>query len=1391
MRIITALLVACLISCFVGYAQIPADFRNFTMANTPSVFTTNNFKTIAVDRFGAVWAGSQYGGLYTFVTSSNTWIKSTTLTNVFINDIKADPKGGIWVAQSGTQGATATEGNRQGAVSYFSDETYATIADYGVDAIGNGGLNSRNVRAIWIDTATANKGELGLPRVFATQGGFLTNGNTKAGGIAIGTNPPGSWLFGKINKGLQIFPNTNIQSTGTPFCEAVGGNRHEMWVSVRTNYGGSEILRYDPKTGAFLGGYDSLGAFSNKRRYYKDLKPAYTSAETLGKLRPGFRVAAIHFDGENRKWVGMQAGFGGLVVVEGSVWTKLNLSAFLADGFGVNNNAITEDEEGNVFIGTTAGLLMYKAGENPTNSNSYQLITINNGLPSNNITGLCADVKNQRILIATDAGLSFWSRRKPVAVTLGWDYSFPLLDTKPRGVCADGISRVYLKIKRASEALPAIKNVEVFIKNYVASEANIRGTLKKAITLDRYTEEASTGTLRETSRTDSTPAGEFIFWYVAPEDFANGTLDANANEAERRDSIKIRITYATGVKDSSTYAMRISRPPLLLVHGLASGPGTWDPFTPDGDAPYITNPKFKYCKALTMDGKGLFKDNATRLLAGDGTDQDAKDNSLQGNLEEMHIRGFAANQVDYVCHSMGGIMMRQAYGMYPDKFKANGNYRYNNYGKGFVHKFITVNTPHNSSPVADLVYDFAPKFNEYQRGLFTYLYKMDPKLQQPFDFIQPDPATVGQNEVPYNFMPSDAVTNLQVRDRTGGVNLPQTNLKHHMIAGDVNLTAATLSGLENYTIMGKIVSLMMEQYRHEYTADRVGVDLYFDENVTELQRMIYFFNLYSAKLDYPAFTQDGDLIVPLGSQLAREVQNQPHIKVFNNLADNPVSSNHVAMLPRVDVGAYVFGLLNETVNNNPHFADVIPANTDREPPGLLGAPPLAGKSPTQNEVAIGVSYDTAKVKITSPLTGGAGFADSTLAIQFRLKDTVGLAFIKIDFQDSSAYRRRRDATQQILMKVKPAYTGPQTIYVAAVYDKPNGVEYHIDTISLSINNKDTLQDFRIADDEASIVQGTPYLPAYEVKYKGQWVPLLNGIADVQVVFDSANVVAYNAVQKNYTGLKAGTSIATVTYNGFEDDIVLNVLPAKAVENCVNNTIAAGSFKNPAIWSKGVVPSNCDSVTIAHAVTLDSSMQFGSMRINAGAALTLSGVGIVAQVGTNADGNKMIDNYGTLNISNGSLTVMGRVKLNAGSTFTMTGGTLKIDGNTGVASTSVADGLALFEAAAGMAAFTFTGGTLQMIDPPLGATGHTISSAYNFGANSTLVLGDGISTQSSNNASGFGGTLFPATIGKLVVDAVVRTGNRQFITKKALTVKASLQVKPGSGVVQEASLRVGQ
>jgi hypothetical protein len=1347
------------------------SFTNYNTTNT-TVFTSNSFTAIGIDTNGYIWAGTQYQGLYIFSPVTQTWIKSTDLTNVFINDIQPDNKGGTWISQSGETGLIGGGSSIAGGINYYSGASSSTTF-YSVTSPG--GLASRAVKSIWIDTAYKNPSS-SIQRVMAAEATFITSDNTSIGGVAIGLNV-NPYYFTNITSGLQ--------TAGTPSCLSIGGNQNECWVFAKQNFGRSQILRYQPlnNNGNFLGAYD------------------YTNVSVLSS---GFQANAIYFDGEGRQWIGLATG--GVIVKDGSIWKSVNMSQVFASGTTVNNNAITGDNDGNIYIGTTNGLVEYTGGA-VDSASSYDLYTTADSLPSNNITGIAADNKNGRILITTDNGITFWKQGGPINVQLVWDNSFPQPGVKPRGVAAEGVSRLYVKVKRGNDTVPAFKQVEVTIKSYDAANPTLTGRLRVADTaeINIYTNEASGGLVTQTSRTDSTSKGEYWFWYVSPSDFCTDSLGAYAQLAERRDTIKVNVVYSNNTKDSTYFGVRVVRPPLVLVHGLASGPSTWDSCVYNGNTPYVSGNLEKYKHALTMNGRGYFIENATRLLSGDLATNADKLNSLQGNIDALRQMGFAANQVDYLCHSMGGIMLRGAQGWLPNKFYANGNYMYNNYGNGFVHKLIFINTPHNSSPIADGVEEFVPLFNKLLNKWITLLYKYNPNLQQPFDFIVP----VNTTDTIFTFHASPAVHDLQVSDATGGVDLPETkSIKNHLITGDVALTTNVVDSLVQYNNLVKLVNGLLRVARDYYPSPaKDTLTAYFDNNSTEVERMLFFMNWYSATKNFPGFTSSGDLIVPYASETARQPETLPNITKFYNSPGSVYDASHVTIIPRKDVGQRIFNLLNTNVNNNPLFSDDIPANTDPDPApdvlqtsGTTQSRPASSNQPLNTNLVLGTPtdsvstfFDTAKISIISPLrTGAVTYVDSTLTVKYKLKDTVGLAYVNIHFQDIDSFTRSRSASQQISITPGAEYTGNQILYALAVYDKSDGVEYHTDSITVPVSNLATPQGFRVNNngDEIELSDSLLYYPQYQVLYNGVWQPLANNDPNISVTLNPSGIVNYSTTDYSFSAAQDGFAQAYISYKGYIDTVSYNSILPLAV-TCIDKSIASGKFSNPAIWSKQNVPGLCDSVIIDtnYIVIVDTSLQTSSIRINKGGTLTFNDTTKILNIGAADDGSLMLDNYGTLNM-NGKLVIKGRLKLNPSSTFNMAGGLLTIDGNTGFAETSLPNGLYLFDVSSSMQSFSFTGGTLLITDPPLGANSQAINCSYIFGTSSVLRFGDGISTTLSNNPNGFGGNLLPSQVGNFILDAGTLANNRLFINLSPLTVKQSLQVKSGH-LVQSAPLSVTQ
>ncbi len=362
---------------------------NYSMGGANSAeFTTNNFKCIGVGKGNVIWAGSQYGGLYMYSDSFNIWRKSDKLTNVFINDIKMDGDSGIWIAQSGTASAGGNS-NIAGGVNYFPVGSDISMNFYSVQGTTTSAdLLSRNAKGLYVDR-NFNSARGDMPRPWVVQGTYITSFNTRRGGVSIG-----------LNRFTPYFTNQPAGFSGltsaTPICESIGGNSQEIWVGTRQNGSGSKIMRYRP-SGLFI---DSLN-FRND-----------------SSLTNGFTAQAIFFDRFGNRWVGLKDGGLLVKIADSSKFDKMNDVFLFPTGTQVNFNAIIDDEFGNVYFGTTNGLIEYQSPDynstsHPLFTSSYKRYSTDDGLPGNNITGLAYDKKNGRILVTSSAGVTFINKREP------------------------------------------------------------------------------------------------------------------------------------------------------------------------------------------------------------------------------------------------------------------------------------------------------------------------------------------------------------------------------------------------------------------------------------------------------------------------------------------------------------------------------------------------------------------------------------------------------------------------------------------------------------------------------------------------------------------------------------------------------------------------------------------------------------------------------------------------------------------------------------------------------------------------------------------------------------------------------------------------------------------
>ncbi len=188
--------------------------------------------------------------------------------------------------------------------------------------------------------------------------------------------------------------------------------------------------------------------------------------------------------------------------------------------------------------------------------------------------------------------------------------------------------------------------------------------------------------------------------YHAPVDFPPTTAGSITMSVEARS--------ATGVQ---VVPLLLMRPPVVLVHGVWSGPDTWG--SVPTDFPTELRKSLFGCETCGVVGVANYRD-------GDGATGsfDPLDSAnvvadpfpvaqlrvaTSDALYEMWKRDIAATQVDVVGHSEGGLVARArvAQGGFWGTTSDASYKRKANYGRGEFHKIITVGTPHQGTPLAN------------------------------------------------------------------------------------------------------------------------------------------------------------------------------------------------------------------------------------------------------------------------------------------------------------------------------------------------------------------------------------------------------------------------------------------------------------------------------------------------------------------------------------------------------------------------------------------------------------------------------------------------------------------------------------------------------------------
>ncbi|MCE2963891.1 MAG: LamG-like jellyroll fold domain-containing protein [Chitinophagales bacterium] len=716
-----------------------------------------------------------------------------------------------------------------------------------------------------------------------------------------------------------------------------------------------------------------------------------------------------------------------------------------------------------------------------------------------------------------------------------WDFSGNRPATvSPKAICADGTARIYIKMVRNNH-----NNINISsIKATVVDDDNLKtepmyiGKLMKADYVNKYDTSAntanSTSAIFDNLKDDK--KSEYYFWYVAPDNFVRDWRDTVSGE--RLVQFKIEVKYADNTIENYTKSIAIYRPPLMLVHGWMSDENTWDKFMyQNASNTYTYKDAHHLFKAgirrNNMLKSNQYMDNGLILVS------QFLPNSFAYQVEQARSRGIACNKVDYICHSMGGCMVRTAINMYPDDYNPpiNSTLKFKNYNKGFTNKIITINTPHNGSTGADLIDEQLPKMNYARSIILSAFYDFSDIAQhiyKPYGYNPKYPLHL-------YFKPSHAVSNMQFKNNnpnTGGVRFSETkNIKGFMISSkfseDENdaIVRANSSVYAN-SLVYKLYDLMTKDDEFSYS-----------------HSFVYYVNRKMKSYGVDNFMSNSDFVVPITSQLidGKLTATKKYHKIFNG--DN---SMHTEPHTRLDVGQFCLFKLNDDITSD-RFTNSFPKNDSS------GGIRLKSASIKPADSTVEKFNDTTKYKLLNSIAS-LNYVDSTIAIQINAKDTNKLLANTIVFQGQMYFNKLEKGNLLYLLKVNPNYIDSQLLVTTLTYDSAGyNVHYNM-TYPIKIVPQDTLRSLTCEPRLKYLNANEDYHPTIYANF-GKYISNISlNNSDVSVSIADPNVMSFNG--NLLVAKDTGSTYVVVSYRGLKDTTYYVVTPPIEIvpDACIPPTV---------------------------------------------------------------------------------------------------------------------------------------------------------------------------------------------------------------------------------------------
>jgi Concanavalin A-like lectin/glucanases superfamily len=780
-------------------------------------------------------------------------------------------------------------------------------------------------------------------------------------------------------------------------------------------------------------------------------------------------------------------------------------------------------------------------------------------------------------------------------------FPLPSILVPINGIVADSIARFYFEVNLTLPAnSPNVDKVELTLIDPDDINNTDPTWLGKVMfanqsLVGQYTEEANVANQSNSESLGLPINNKYYFWYVAPDDFQRqGKNYANFGNRIVNAKFKLNLSGLT-TQVIQEIPIIIARPPLILVHGLSGDENTWAKFPLINSDLFMAPPK-----PINMFPGGSFFQNAKGLVGKNPFI--SKENSIQTLLMNFNQKeGYVAKRVDYVCHSMGGCMLRMGIEKSRNDFYVgfNSNDNFKNYNKGFINKFITINTPHNGSPIADMVTSLAPNLTIAIRTGLTANFKAtesekfkDYGFEKINSFIVPS----DDSTIPFSFKASDAVQNLQTNvisgDDNDGVRFKRTNLNAHMISSDIffsenrpaqfdnqlkimdtgigflylfNQIRSIANSYKNFVLNPS--SLSIPSLYDKYNAITGPKKLWNSFTAASHTNLSFFWTFSSGltsstdellkvygnwNLKYADFMYNSDLVVPYMSQTANLGSAGNNVTTISSTADEILDIDqikrfsHLGITDQFETGLAVKLLLNTAISSNKFGS--IPPNTNPTPPFVSNLPQTNtfNKSTTTNSVnTLNTSYlylekyDTTRIKILNPITGSQILQNNVIQLRIKLKNKLNL--VKINAAFGGTIITDTLIKDEYIFNISNKYINLGKNYIVAEAIYSNFDSLYVAYDSIYISHESQLNKVFIVEPKV-IEKGLEqkFIPKYYVLFENFIAEQIDN-SKLSIVIANPACLIYNTLTGQFKGLQKGETQVYFTYDGiFKDTMYVAV-----------------------------------------------------------------------------------------------------------------------------------------------------------------------------------------------------------------------------------------------------------